>query len=55
MRKKPKIPRAVTTNIDAKMGRELRVINESLDIKPAAVARRGLRRVIPELLKEAGK
>lgn len=50
---KDKPIRAVTTTVDPQMGRDLQTIERKLDLKPAVVARKGLRRVVPELLKEA--
>lgn len=52
---KEKTIKAVTTVVEPQMGRDLQTIERKLDMKPAAVARKGLRRVVPELLKEAEK
>lgn len=49
---KEKPVETVSTPVDEETGRNLRQIEKVLDIKPAAVARRGLRKIIPELLKQ---
>lgn len=45
------IPTAVSTQIDEETGRALVIIEKKLEIKPAAVARLGLKKIIPELLR----
>lgn len=45
-------PTAVSTQIDEETGRALALIEKTLDLKPAAVARRGLKKIIPELLRQ---
>lgn len=45
--------KSVTTTIDPETDKSLQLIERTLEIKPAAVARRGLKKIIPELLKQA--
>lgn len=50
--------KTVSTPVDEETGKALRQIEKTLDMKPAVVARKGLKKIIPELLRQvkaAGK
>lgn len=52
MKLKVKTIKSVTTKVDLDTERQLLLIHKKLEIKPAAVARRGIKSIIPELLKQ---
>lgn len=47
------VPKSVTTTIDPETGKALVLIERTLEIKAAAVLRLGLKKVVPQLLKQA--